>query len=585
MIKNLRPLTGFALIALVVLSLGAIQAAGQTGASSNFQLVGQNPLFSRGLNAAPAIFKNFLYVGNRTDGSSRCGIGDPRRTDPNFGLDSCTHVHPGILILNIGDPANPTVVGEIPAPLNAAAVPAPVGVTSRELRVWANKNLLVTMNFRCSSALHACPRGNDTIFPFDIKFFSLKDPANPQFLSSFVPTSQAGAKVKPHEMFLWVDPQNDDRALLFLSTPTISTDPARPNLMVVDISQVPDGGAVTEVAEGNWNNRYPGTSQVNYPFDSTSRDGCGPYDCNLFVHSMGVKPSGSLTYLAMEAGHFLVVDTSDIANNKVPPGTVLSLNGKLLTDPKNRPVWLQNPPDPAAVPNVSPNDCARVVIDPVFGLLEKDCPNSHSAVPVLGRRLALTTDEVYGTFTFEAFGCRWGWARLIDVADPAHPFITGEFLIDQDQLSFCGSAADTPVSEQFRSFSSHNPTVLRNLAFIDWHSGGVQAIDISDPANPTQAGFFRPTPIPVVANEDPALSRGPATTVAQLNNPDVNDPDFQTKVVMWSYPIIKDGLIYVIDVRNGLFVLRYTGPHADEVSEIGFLEGNSNLGDAVDLDE
>jgi hypothetical protein len=113
----------------------------------------------------------------------------------------------------------------------------------------------------------------------------------------------------------------------------------------------------------------------------------------------------------------------------------------------------------------------------------------------------------------------------------------------------------------------------------------VQAIDISDPTNPTQGGVFRPTPIPVVANEDPGLSRGPATTVSQLLNPDVNDPDFKTKIVMWSYPIISNGLIYVIDVRNGLYTLRYTGPHSDEVREVHFLEGNSNLGDAAALDQ
>ncbi len=65
----------------------------------------------------------------------------------------------------------------------------------------------------------------------------------------------------------------------------------------------------------------------------------------------------------------------------------------------------------------------------------------------------------------------------------------------------------------------------------------------------------------------------------------MNDPDFQSKVVMWSYPIIKNGLIFVIDVRNGLYILRYTGPHAQEVQGIAFLEGNSNLGDAVDLDQ
>jgi hypothetical protein len=68
-----------------------------------------------------------------------------------------------------------------------------------------------------------------------------------------------------------------------------------------------------------------------------------------------------------------------------------------------------------------------------------------------------------------------------------------------------------------------------------------------------------------VALEDPALSRGP------------------NKVVMWSFPIIRNGLIYVIDVRNGLYVLRYRGPHHDSVDQIAFLEGNSNLGDAPRL--
>jgi hypothetical protein len=99
-----------------------------------------------------------------------------------------------------------------------------------------------------------------------------------------------------------------------------------------------------------------------------------------------------------------------------------------------------------------------------------------------------------------------------------------------------------------------------------WHSGGEQAIDVSDPGQPTQAGWFSPTPLASVAIEDPALSRGP------------------NKVVMWSYPIVRDGLIYVADIRNGLYVLGYTGPHAGEVDSLAFLEGNSNLGDATRID-
>jgi hypothetical protein len=71
--------------------------------------------------------------------------------------------------------------------------------------------------------------------------------------------------------------------------------------------------------------------------------------------------------------------------------------------------------------------------------------------------------------------------------------------------------------------------------------------------------------LPSVATEDPALNGGP------------------NKVTIWSYPIISNGLIYVIDIRNGLYILRYTGTNASEAAGIAFLEGNSNLGDAVRL--
>jgi hypothetical protein len=73
---------------------------------------------------------------------------------------------------------------------------------------------------------------------------------------------------------------------------------------------------------------------------------------------------------------------------------------------------------------------------------------------------------------------------------------------------------------------------------------------------------FLPEPLPYVQTEDPALSSG------------------LDKIVMWSYPVIKDGLIYVVDLRNGLYILKYHGPFEDEVTRIRFLEGNSNLGDA-----
>ena len=49
---------------------------------------------------------------------------------------------------------------------------------------------------------------------------------------------------------------------------------------------------------------------------------------------------------------------------------------------------------------------------------------------------------------------------------------------------------------------------------------------------------------------------------------------------MWSYPVVDDGLIYVIDLRNGLYILEYKGKFPGEIRKLDFLEGNSNQGDA-----
>ena len=523
---------------------------GTPGTSSNFTLVGHNPLFGRGMNAALALFKNYAYIGNRSDGSNSCGDANgagpiaPVLTPTNPD-GTCTHVHPGILIVDVKDPTAPSVVGEIPADIAAPnAAGQPVGVTSRELRVWPEKKLLIELSFRCSRVIHVCPRGNDTTFPFDYKFFDLSDPVHPVLIKRHVTLSAAGAPVKPHEFFLWVDPNDDDRALLYESTPFSgagSDNPARPQFVVEDISAVPDGGDIKLVAEGNWNQLFPGAAnQANYDFD-------------LSLHSMTPTPDGKTTYLAYLRGGMLVLDTSKVVED-VNPSQVISLNDALLTPVANRPIWgaRDGPPPPAEGIQCTGGTAAG-------------CSESHSAVPVPGRPFEVSIDEVYGSFTAPSFGWPWGWMRLIDVRDPSTPHIVGEFKIFQNTQAF-QSQVD-PATQQFTSYSTHNLTVLPHLVLDSWHSGGLQAVDIADPTNPAQAGFFSPQPLDTVALEDPALSRGP------------------NKVVIWSFPIISHGLIYVVDVRNGLYILRYTGPQAKEIKDIEFLEGNSNLGNAVELAE
>lgn len=369
----------------------------------------------------------------------------------------------------------------------------------------------MVLSFRCSPVIHACVGG--AVTPA-FRFFDISDPTNPVFLSEWTPRQANGVIRVPHEFFLWIDPANPTRALLWMSMPTISVDPNQANMMVIDISAVPAGAEPTLIAQGNWNPQFPGAEDP------------ANYDNNLALHSMTPTFDGTTTYLAYLSGFFLVLDTTKVARGEIPPGTVEDLSDDLLTPPENRPTW----------PNPNPG---------------------HSAVPFPGRPFVFVTDEVYGTFTDPSYGCPWGWARNILVAQPSRPRVIGEYKVAENSCP-----APTQADQERTSYASHNPTLTRKLALVTWHSGGLQAIDIASPARPRQNGWFSPSPLVTVANEDPALSAG------------------TNKVVMWSFPIVKDGLIYVTDVRNGLYILRYTGKRSGDISELAFLEGNSNLGEA-----
>ncbi|HEX8206610.1 MAG TPA: hypothetical protein VF587_11180 [Solirubrobacteraceae bacterium] len=245
------------------------------------------------------------------------------------------------------------------------------------------------------------------------------------------------------------------------------------------------------------------------------------------LHSLTLSADGRRAYLAYLGGGFLVADTSDFADAKENPEV------RLVTPVEDRVFWTD--------------------------------PGAHSAAKVPSKPFALVTDEVYGNIPvlLEAHGCPWGWVRMIDVRDEARPRVAAEYKLPVNEEKSCEGTP--PDREHASSFSAHNPTVLQDIAFVTWHGAGLQAIDIRNPAKPRPAAQYVPDPLPYVQTEDPVLSSG------------------RDKVVMWSFPIIKDGLIYVVDIRNGLYVLRYRGPHQRQVARVKFLDGNSNSGDAVGL--
>jgi hypothetical protein len=169
--------------------------------------------------------------------------------------------------------------------------------------------------------------------------------------------------------------------------------------------------------------------------------------------------------------------------------------------------------------------------------------NVHSAVQLPGRGLVLVTDERYPP------ACPYGPARLVDVSDPAHLRAVATLAAPENDVSACRAAVNG-------TYTSHNPTIVGDLAFVTWYSSGLQVFDVSNPTQPARLAEFR----------------------AQGITPGAVDPQLGvTPTMTWSYPIIRDGLVYVADVNQGLYVLRYLGPHQEEVAQVALAEGNSNL--------
>ncbi len=439
------------------------------------EIVGHSDLMARGMNAAPALAGDHAYIGSRTDGAF--------------------HDHAGVLIVDVSDPAAPSVVGEIDRPEQAL-----VGMTSRELLAVPDKNLLIVLDIACSRDLHDCERSSSfgatggVEETDNLRFYDITDPVDPQLIARHdLGSSPANPGASAHEMFLWRDPADPDRILLYMSTPS-----GPPALTVLDIS---DPSAVVTVA--TWDPEL----------DAGLDEPRGP---TAYLHSVSVSDDGRTALLSYAAAGVLLVDTSDIADGAAEPEL------RLLHDQAARADW--SPPEPAGV---------------------------HSAVPVPGRDIAIATDEVYPQGY--GAGCPWGWVHIIDTSNPAAPEVVGEYKLPENGGSLCTAEAG-PARV---TFTAHNTTATESLAFITWHAGGLQVIDTTEPAAPAQVGELRPTPVASVAVEDPALGGEP--------------------VIMWSYPIVRDGLIYVVDIRNGLYVLRYNGPHREELEQLGFAEGNSNL--------
>jgi len=286
-----------------------------------------------------------------------------------------------------------------------------------------------------------------------------------------------------------------------------------PDLMVIDLEN-PAAPALAGVYD-------LGVDQTHKTIDFVNQSGSG------YTHSLSVSDDGTRAYMAGWDWGFWSLDTSMLAD---PP-----LGGVGVARPAG------------------------------IGVLDTG-HNVHSAALVPGRSTVVLTQEDYAN---AGHGCPFGVLRTGQLTSDGGATLQGQFSLPENDPRTCGSKNGT--------FSSHNPTLFRDLALVTWYSGGLRAVDLTDARHPFETAAFVPRPTFDPDLRDDRLFFPRSTTPGTLPTDSTRPGSTKDRWVgsMWSYPVVQNGLVYVVDIDLGLYVLRYTGRHRELVARAAFVEGNS----------
>ena len=393
-----------------------------------------------------------------------------------------------------------------------------------------------------------------------------------------------------HEFFLWHDPANSNRVLVYVAMFSGGglPDPENPGLRIPDGIVLAitdeDTGDVLERPEvlAGFSLQEVGGPPINERADETGLFGDGRFADfsqltnrsgrggnfqdrqNNMLHSLSVSDDGERVYVAGGNAGFYVLNSEATAGNS----NAQLADGTASCNPRSTIVSANGFVDASRLAEIA-NDCLHMVVSDDAGLqafLASDASDAakaarylvlltrsrldvhppynslptgiHSAVFV-PERPAQVRDNTESRPAFvwlsdENFGCPLMYARMVSVESEATPVMVGAFGIPDSRADECFDQANTePNGEPRRNVpqQNHNPTVFRNLVFTSWYGHGLRAIDISIPYTPREVGH--------------------ALTI----------PHGVTR----SYPVFKDGLIYWSDSDTGLHVAKYTGPRSDEL--------------------
>ena len=484
------------------------------GVGYNFRFIGHNPLIQTGGSLPRGAGGNDFNIAR------------------NCGYASTKDNNQGIMILDISDPANMRVVKEM-APIAPGLV-----VTTDHIPIIESANLMI--------------EDAESLNTNFIQLWDISDCFNPKLASRCdIPDTTHDLKSvwhggNPYKMLL-IESFNARGGAAAGPFPAAPRDV---DLRIYDITDKYNPNC-TPIAEFSMQQVYgmPVREAADLLLNGGYTRTFSFHDVNMSA-SDHLSPAGFPTriYVAGYAqGNFLLDST--------PLATMLA--GGARCDAKA----------------TDPNPCVKKLHPDPDVAFKTDPPwshsNSHTFAKIPGRPYAVASDE--------PGPCPWGWLRFLyvggTVTDPGNigvemplgsgqtlrgdlfPSQVGAFRIPENREWEC-EANTAKFSQNVSGDASFNPhlhLIFPNIMFTSWNNAGIRAIDISDPGMPFELGAYFPHPVGRTAAGDlrPDLS---------LNSP----------------PVLKDGLIYVMDRINGVYVFEYTGPRRNEVPKRGLYTQEQN---------
>jgi hypothetical protein len=381
----------------------------------------------------------------------------------------------GMAVLDVADPRNPELVEILPG------VPG-----TRESQVEANEDsrLVIVMTFPTNTIFGDTPAPSSMLHIYEPS----SDCTDLVLRGTYDFGTENGETIITHEHRIWRDK-------IYVGKSGFRPGDPGPAIQVVDASDPANPALLT-----TWElSDEPGMEGV----ESDS-------------HDLDVSPDGTRAYINIRTltrpdgtreGGLAVLDTSEVAawEPGMPRPTIRLLSRVLY--------W--HPPLPGG---------------------------SHSAqlVTIRGREYVLVMNE-------GGPACPKGWAQIIDVNDERNPIPISTFRLEVNEPEHCertlpdheGVPTTGPLSIlQGQRYGSHylgvdNPDEARVAAFT-WYSAGLRLVDISDPYNPKEIGYYI----------TPAMDTGEGRHV----------PDRA-----YSFVRFHEGNIWFTSINGGFWVVRYTG--------------------------